>query len=174
MDETPTPNENQPVDNKPEKKLTSAEQREKMKEEYKKELLARKGILKQVKDAKKMNTLHKTMEELSKLGQDDSDEWIRKLNEESAKADAMFEIATGIDTTPHGSEEYSVEDILNSDGLVPKKKQAPTEESEETPPVENTGGKTLGDEVYGADEPDTDDGPREDLPPKKTLGDEEL
>jgi hypothetical protein len=81
-----------------EKKLTSEQQRERMKEEYKRELKARKEFLGKVDTLKKQQTLLNAMEGMQY--EDDSDEWINKLNSETALNEAKAEIAmesTGVD-----------------------------------------------------------------------------
>lgn len=73
------------------KKLSSEEQRERMKEEYKRELRARKEFLEKVKDLKRSQTLLNALEGMNV--EDDSDEWIAKLNQETALREAKTEIA---------------------------------------------------------------------------------
>jgi hypothetical protein len=74
-----------------EKKLSSEEQRERMKEEYKRELKARKEFLGKVDALKKQQTLLNAMEGMQY--EDDSDEWINKLNQETAMREAKAEMA---------------------------------------------------------------------------------
>ncbi len=74
-----------------EKKLSSEEQRERMKEEYKRELKARKEFLGKVNTLKQQQTLLNAMEGMQY--EDDSDEWINKLNQETAMREAKVEMA---------------------------------------------------------------------------------
>jgi hypothetical protein len=74
-----------------EKKLSSEEQRERMKEEYKRELKARKEFLGKVNTLKQQQTLLNAMEGMQY--EDDSDEWINKLNQETAMREAKVELA---------------------------------------------------------------------------------
>lgn len=90
---------NEDPNTSPEKKLSSAELREKMKEEYKRELLARKQILEQAKQANKTAKLAQQLQDIEKMANlkdtDDTDEWIRRLNEISALSEAKLDIAMG-------------------------------------------------------------------------------
>ncbi|MDX2062677.1 MAG: hypothetical protein SFY70_06425 [Bacteroidia bacterium] len=78
-------------------KLSGAELRAKLKEEYKRELLARKQWLEQAKQANRTAKLANEMsklEQMANLGDsDDTDEWIRRLNEVSALSEAKLELA---------------------------------------------------------------------------------
>lgn len=68
-------------------------QREKMKEEYKRELLKRKEILEQAKRMRSSRNINEAIQGLTGALNDDTDDWIRKLDQESALTEAKFEMA---------------------------------------------------------------------------------
>jgi hypothetical protein len=85
-----------------EKKLSSEEQRAKMKEEYKKDLRLRKQFLEDVKEHKRQKTLTDAVVEITSANeQDDTDVWVEKLNQESALTEAKMEMA--LDSSGTGS-----------------------------------------------------------------------
>lgn len=77
------------------KKLSSEEQREKMKQEYLQELKLRKQILDQMKQANKMHKISENLEQVLKLAQisDDIDEFIQKLNSSSELSGAKLDLS---------------------------------------------------------------------------------
>jgi phage shock protein A len=75
------------------KKLSSEEQRQLMKEQYKQDLRMRKEFLNKVNELKKQQPLVNALDEISKAGEDDTDEWIAKLNQKSAMTEAKMEMA---------------------------------------------------------------------------------
>lgn len=76
-----------------ERKPTGEEIRQKMKEEYKKDLRARKEFAGKVEELRKQQKLTKAIVEITEAGKDDSDEWIDKLNQETALNEAKAEMA---------------------------------------------------------------------------------
>lgn len=77
------------------KKLSSEEQREKMKQEYLQELKLRKQLLDQIQHAKKMYKISENLEQVLKLAQisDDIDEFIQKLNSSSELSEAKLDLS---------------------------------------------------------------------------------
>lgn len=73
------------------KKLSSEEQRRLMKEQYKDDLRQRKEFLNKVNELKKQEPILKALENMQV--EDDSDEWIAKLNQKSAMSEAKMEMA---------------------------------------------------------------------------------
>ena len=133
------------------KNLSGEEKRKLLKEQYKKELRERKEFVSKVKNLRQMQRINKALAEMT--AEDDTDEWIRKLNEETAFTEAKMEIA--LDTTLEDHKEQELEEELKEivaesmveelkDGLKeePKtnvQKEIPKEEEDEGPE------KTLGD-----------------------------
>jgi ribosomal protein L25 (general stress protein Ctc) len=75
-----------------ENRPSGEEQRKKMKEEFKKDLLARKEFLEKVRRLRQTQRINDALNNMSV--DDDTDEWINKLNEETAFMDAKTELAT--------------------------------------------------------------------------------
>lgn len=76
------------------RKLTSAEQRELMKEEFKRELRQRKQIAQEAQQTDQATRLQKELYKLEQAAhQDDSDVWIEQLNRSSALAEAKMDLA---------------------------------------------------------------------------------
>lgn len=73
------------------KRLTGEEQRALMKEQYKADLRARKEFLQKVDELKRQQPVLKALESMNV--EDDTDEWIQKLNEKSAISEAKMEMA---------------------------------------------------------------------------------
>lgn len=73
------------------KHLSGEEKRQKMKEEFKKELRARKEFLNKVKGLRRTQSINKALESMNV--EDDTDQWIEKLNQETAFREAKTEMA---------------------------------------------------------------------------------
>ncbi len=73
------------------KELSGEEKRQKMKEQYKKELRERKEFLNKVKGLRRTQSINKALESMNV--EDDTDQWIEKLNQETAFREAKTEIA---------------------------------------------------------------------------------
>jgi 1,4-alpha-glucan branching enzyme len=73
-----------------EKGLSGEEKRQKMKEEFKKELRERKEFLEKVKRLRQTQRINKALSDMSV--EDDTDDWINKLNQETAFMDAKNEL----------------------------------------------------------------------------------
>ena len=81
--------------------LSGEEKRAKLKEAYKKDLQERKSFLEKVNAQKHLNQISSTLEDMTKrLIGDDTDEWIQKLNQESALADAKMDMVLGNHQSP--------------------------------------------------------------------------
>lgn len=74
-----------------EKRPSGEEQRRKMKEEFKKDLRARKEFLEKVRRLRQTQRINEALNNMSV--EDDTDDWINKLNEETAFMDAKTELA---------------------------------------------------------------------------------
>jgi len=99
------------------KKLSSEEQRRLMKEQYKQDLRMRKEFLDKVNELKKQEPVLKALESMQV--EDDSDEWIAKLNQETALTEAKLEMA--LENAPIGDgSEPKVEAVELSDEELKK------------------------------------------------------
>jgi len=99
-----------------EKKLSSEEQREKMKQEYLEELKLRKQILDKMKEANKINEINENLEQVMKLAQisDEMDEFINKLNAHSEIAESKLDISLQESHQENNDSKVSShEDLLN-------------------------------------------------------------
>jgi hypothetical protein len=76
-----------------EKRPSGEEIRQKMKEEYKKDLRARKEFLGKVEELRQKQQLTNAFVEITEAGNDDTDEWIAKINQETALNEAKAEVA---------------------------------------------------------------------------------
>jgi hypothetical protein len=74
------------------KHLSGEEKRAKLREEYKRELLERKKIQEQLQAAQKMGPIQKALDQILNFN-DDTEEWINKLNQSSAQTEARLDIA---------------------------------------------------------------------------------
>jgi hypothetical protein len=79
------------------KNLSGEEKRRLLKEEYKRELLARKEFLGKVKNLKQSQKIQKALSEMQP--QDDTDEWTDRLNQETALSEARLDVALDSATT---------------------------------------------------------------------------
>lgn len=100
-----------------ERELTPEEKRQKMKEEFKKDLMARKEFLQKLQALKQQKKLTDALESMTP--EDDTDDWIRKLNEESGVSDAKIDmileqhgVTLGEDTT--NTEPQTADEILKA------------------------------------------------------------
>lgn len=73
--------------------MTSEEYRNMLKEQYKKDLRERKQFLDKVEQLKKQQTLLNAIEKMNP--EDDTDDWMQKLNQETAFMEAKTELAMG-------------------------------------------------------------------------------
>lgn len=155
--------------------MTGEEKRNQLKEQYKKELQARKEFKDKVERLRKMKNLNSAVTDLTGALGDDSDDWIRKIDEETAFMEAKTEMAMDSEATLDKEitnlqqqvemERMTAKDLVNEMkremGLLPDEpEEVPEEEEAETAleTEESPAGETETDE----DQTDT---------PKKTLGD---
>ena len=75
------------------RKLSGAEERERLKQVYLKELRLRKQFLKKMRSGRQLSRVANEMEKLVGMQQDDTDDWIRKLEQGTAVDEAKLEIA---------------------------------------------------------------------------------
>ena len=149
--------------------MTGEEKRRLMKEQYKKDLKQRKAFLEDAKRLRHSARLNKAVSEMMDgVTKDDSDDWIQKLNEESALTEAKMEMFMDDLTSEDKidklakeaeAEKFSAEQMVlqmkREMGLIPKeeKKAEPVAEKKEEEKTEDTkkdkelpkGRKPLGD-----------------------------
>jgi len=96
-----------------EKKLSSAEQREKMKQEYLQELKLRKQILDKMKEANQIKKISDNLERVLNLAQvsEDMDEFIQKLNAQSEIAEAKLNLRLPNFDPENSSQSTSVDNL---------------------------------------------------------------
>lgn len=74
--------------------MTGEEKRRLLKEQYKKDLLARREFLEKAKQLRKSQKMNQTISEItSSLDMSDTDAWIELLNRESAITEAKMEVS---------------------------------------------------------------------------------
>ena len=73
--------------------MTNEEKRQQLKEQFKHDLRKRKEFLEKVKGLRHMRKLNNAVSEITGALNDDTDEWIDKLNQGAALDEARFELA---------------------------------------------------------------------------------
>lgn len=74
--------------------MTGEEKRQQLKEQYKQDLIQRKAFLEKVRQLSKIQRINKALSDMeSAITGDDSDEWIQKLNQDSAINEAQLDMA---------------------------------------------------------------------------------
>ncbi|RMG30962.1 MAG: hypothetical protein D6730_01860 [Bacteroidetes bacterium] len=158
--------------------MTGEEKRRLLKEKYKEELKQRKEFLKKVEALKRSHKLNEAIQNITSGLNDDTDDWISKLDEETALSEAKMEMALSeaqrqqelLDQLAKEAEMQKiqaknlVEEMKKSMGLASE--DTPTEhkatEGQDKPANEEQQEESSSDETPGADDPPS---------PKKTLGD---
>jgi|GEM_PF-2556287 len=167
------------------KNLSGEEKRRKLKEEYKKDLLARKQFRQKVNRLKNLQKINKALENMV-TDNDDTDDWIRKLDEETALNEAKVEIS--LDSILNETEEKQKKIVdeaemkkINAKNLVEEmKKSLGLFEEEETTEEEEVSTETTEEEDekeeevsidLPEEETEADDNDDDIFSPPKTLGD---
>lgn len=113
-----------------ERRLSGEEQRAKMKEQFKKDLQQRQEFLKKVQGLRSQQNILKALEGMNV--EDDTDEWIRKLDEQTAFREAKMEIALSglpVDPAPEKDHTADMEKIVAQE-MVRKMKEEMSGEKE--------------------------------------------
>lgn len=138
------------MDNEDKPKLSSKEQREKLKQEFLQELKLRKQILQQVKNTQKIEKLNSILQQIEKLSEtpEGMDEFITKLNEEAALSDAKIDLSLQSteqkqEPNPQPTAQELLKQFKVEMGLLEKETSSPEPPNETTP---NENSKTIGDE----------------------------
>ncbi|RMG60454.1 MAG: hypothetical protein D6722_20905 [Bacteroidetes bacterium] len=133
--------------------------KEQMKEAYKRDLRQRKEILEQAKRLRTSRKLNDAITGITGALNDDSDDWIEKLNQESALTEARMEVALDAETQTTEEieklaqaaevEKFSAEEMVRQMkrdmGLLPKEEPPKAQEPKEKPTDKTPPKKTLGD-----------------------------
>lgn len=72
--------------------MSGEEEREKLKEKYKEDLRLRKAFLERVKNLNQMQKLNSALNSMMEGLNDDSDEWIQRLNQDAALNEAKMDM----------------------------------------------------------------------------------
>lgn len=117
-----------------------------LKEEELKELKKRKEILQEIKQAQKMQSLHKSMAELENLleNNDDTQEWIDKLNQQTLENEVKTEMALENYKTILTEEEIMQENAKKLLQMMKNNQVNSTEKSQKN-------SLTLGDAEFGSE-----------------------
>ena len=91
--------------------MTGEEKRRQLKEQYKRDLLARKEFLDKAKQLRKSQKMNQAITEItSSLNMEDTDAWIEHLNRESAITEAKMELSLDL-------AQESGEDVLKAQAM---------------------------------------------------------
>ncbi len=91
--------------------MTGEEKRRQLKEQYKRDLMARKEFLEKAKQLRKSQKMNKAISELtSSLDMEDTDAWIEHLNREAAITEAKMDVSLD-------SAKETGEDILKAQAM---------------------------------------------------------
>ncbi|MEL6672314.1 MAG: hypothetical protein AAFR61_08970 [Bacteroidota bacterium] len=157
--------------------MTGEEKRRILKEQYKRDLQKRKEFLEDVKKLRHTQKLNKAVSEITEgLTKDDSEDWIRQLNEEAAVSEAKFEMFMDDQTTEdvlekavkeEEAKKFSAEEMVRQMkremGLLPPEEEKPAAkpEAQEEATAETTEETEAKQEDSTAS--DQDDQPRKQL-----------
>lgn len=131
------------------KNLSGEEKRRLMKEQFKQELKGRKDFIQKVENLRKLQNINKALDNMNY--QDDSDEWIGKLNQESAFTEAKMEIALeSASSVQEGvANEKDIEKFVAEELVKQLKREIAIEKGEILP--EEPAAKTAADATDSAD-----------------------
>lgn len=164
------------------KHLSGEEKRRAMKEQFKKDLQERKEFLRKTKNLRQLQNINRALGEMTP--QDDTDEWINKLNEESAFAEAKLEMAA--ESAKEREERKQTDEDMQkiiAENMVEEMKREMLEEAEfkanqpDNPyeEIENKAKSLLPTDDSEPTPPSNENEEEEDSgPPKRTFGDRDL
>ncbi|MEL6194708.1 MAG: hypothetical protein AAFR66_21795 [Bacteroidota bacterium] len=159
--------------------MTGEEKRRQLKEQYKKDLKLRKEFLEKAKKLRNMSNVNKALTEMTDGLTDDSDEWISKINQETALTEAKLEMALDEASETQKkledlAKEAEMEKFSASEMVKQMKRELgmEVEEEEVTEEEANTEAKE-GEEAASTEEgtESTEDTPEESDQGPKTMGD---
>jgi hypothetical protein len=79
--------------------MTGEEKRKILKEEYKKELQARKEFKEKAESLRKLKNINNALTDMTGALNDDSDDWVQKIDSETAFMEAKIEMAMDAEST---------------------------------------------------------------------------
>lgn len=145
--------------------LSGEEKRQKMKEQFKKELREKKEFLEKVKGLRRVTSINKALEDM--VPTDDSQDWIDKLNQETAFNDAKMEMALETANQKAADAATEAENVMDdaeiqkitAEEMVRKMKEEMAAERSMLNVEVQTDGDVTEKEIPEEDEP-SDDNPR--------------
>ncbi len=163
--------------------MTNEEKRQQLKEQYKQDLKLRKEFLEKARNLQKQNKINQALGNMLEGFKDDSDDWIQKLNEDSALSEAKFEMALDAAAEREKQIEQMAKEAemekINALNMVEQMKREmgllPDEPTEEPTTVEVSASDSVEETSQSEtaeENPDTSEAPIDPVTrPKKTLGD---
>jgi len=155
--------------------MTGEEKRRQLKEQYKRDLKMRKEFLEKAKSLRSQQNINKALGEMLDGLNDDSEDWINQINQETALTEAKFEMAMD----EAAAAEEQIKNIANeaemkriqAESLVQqmKREMGLLEEEETTTEVEVSNEVEASTEATAGDAEDQE--PPAPQPPRKTMGD---
>jgi hypothetical protein len=165
-----------------EKRPTGEEMRQKMKEEYKRDLRKRKEFLESVNEYKRTKKLSDAVVEIHNASeQDDTEVWVEKLNEKSAITEAKMEMAldsSSVDAPSPQNEvspatEAEMRKIQAAELVRQMKAQMEAEQAKNNAPAAEPKAETPAPENKTAPENQAPETPesKDEQPPRKLMND---
>ncbi|MEM8900531.1 MAG: hypothetical protein AAGC85_20620 [Bacteroidota bacterium] len=159
--------------------MTGEEKRRQLKEQYKKDLKLRKEFLEKAKKLRNMSNVNKALTEMTDGLTDDSDDWISKINQETALTEAKLEMALDEASETQQkledlAKEAEMEKFSASEMVKQMKRELGMEVEEEEATEEETKAEAKeGEEAASTEEgaESTEDTPEESDQGPKTMGD---
>ncbi|MEM7514272.1 MAG: hypothetical protein AAF388_25325, partial [Bacteroidota bacterium] len=158
--------------------MTGEEKRRQLKEQYKKDLKLRKEFLEKAKKLRNMSNVNKALTEMTDGLTDDSDEWISKINQETALTEAKLEMALDEASETQQkledlAKEAEMEKFSASEMVKQMKRELGMEVEEEEAEEEAKAEAKEGEEAASTEEgtKSTEDTPEESDQGPKTMGD---
>ena len=145
--------------------MTGEEKRKILKEQYKQDLIKRREFLEKTRKLQRLQKMNQALSEMKAGLQDDSDEWIDQLNQETALTEAKLEIsmeeAAELDKKIESINQEAEMERINAENLILEMKRQmgllPPEE-ETTPEAESDGAEPKAEEKEDAatEKPETE------------------
>ena len=158
--------------------MTGEEKRRQLKEQYKKDLKLRKEFLEKAKKLRNISNVNKALTEMTDGLTDDSDDWISKINQETALTEAKLEMALDEASETQKkledlAKEAEMEKFSASEMVKQMKRELGMEVEEEEAEEETKAEAKEGEEEASTEEgaESTEDTPEESDQGPKTMGD---
>ena len=167
--------------------MTGEEKRRILKEQYKQDLIKRKEFLEKARKLQRLQKMNQALNEMKAGLQDDSDEWIDQLNQETALTEAKLEVsmdeAAELDKKIENINREAEMERINAEqlilemkremGLLPPEEETQAEEKSEESEAAQTETTAEADdtEAETAEVSEEENESEEEQEPPKTLGD---